>query len=138
MGRASGLSALPTKGRTHFTGSARPRSKYDHFCSEKIGMETWVLVYDEHYRKYCDKRCCPHDLDSFQWFLRDIGTPSLSFQKPHQHIVQTAVSYRQVPLGTCIRLRGPEDYTSVVHKNLYPELREKQDKSRRSSSCTIM
>ncbi len=101
-------------------------------------MLAWVLVYDEHYRKYCEKKACPHDLDSFQRFLKEIGTPSLFFQPPAQRVVQSGVSYRQVPLGACIRLRLPEDYTSVVHESLYPELRDKPDKSRRSSSCTIV
>ncbi len=101
-------------------------------------MLPWVLVYDEHYRKYCEKMVCPHDLESFQRFLKEIGTPSLFFQAPAQRVVQTSVFYRQVPMGTCIRLHTPETYVSVVHKILYPEAREKQDKSRRSSSCVIV
>ena len=101
-------------------------------------MIPWVLVYDEHYRKYCEMKTRPHDLDSFQAFLKDIGTPSLLYQTPKERIVSTFVSYRQVPYSSCIRLRTSEDYVSVVHKILYPELRDTQDKSRRSSSCVIV
>ncbi len=101
-------------------------------------MIPWVLVYDEHYRKYCEQSSCPHDLDSFQRFIKEIGTPSLLFQTPSQRVVQTNVSYRQVPMSSCIRLRLPEDYVAVVHAKLYPELRNKEDKSRRSSSCVLM
>lgn len=100
-------------------------------------MIPWVLVYDEHYRKYCEKHTRPHDLDSLQSFLKEIGTPSLLFQTPKERVISTFVSYRQVPYASCIRLRTSEDYVAVVHTNLYPELHEKRDKSRRSSSCTI-
>ena len=106
-------------------------------------MIPWVLVYDEHYRKYCEKRVKPHDLDSLQSFLKEIGTPSLLFQTPKERVVSTFVSYRQVPYSSCIRLRTSEEYDSTVQKILYPkplyaEPHEKKDKSTRSSSCVIV
>lgn len=101
-------------------------------------MIPWVLVYDEHYQKYCEKICKPNDLDTFQLFIKEIGTPSLLYQTPKERKVASSVAYRQVPYSSCIRLHTPEQYEAVVHKTLYPELREKQDKSTRSSSCTIV
>lgn len=101
-------------------------------------MIPWVLLYEEHYEKYCEKNLLNEDLDSLQRFLKEIGTPSLHFREPKERKVATLVAYRQVPYSSCIRLRTPEHYVAVVHKTLYPELREKQDKSERSNSCTLM
>lgn len=101
-------------------------------------MIPWVLVYDEHYKKFCELKVRPNNLDSLQQFLKEIGTPSLLFQTPKERTINTSVAYKQVPYSSCIRLRTPEDYVAVVHKTLYPELREKQDKSERSNSCTLM
>ena len=101
-------------------------------------MLPWVLVYEDHYRHYCEKNVRPHDLDSFVQFLREIGTPSLLFQTPSEQKISSFVRYRQVPLSSCIRLRTPEEYMKVVNKNVYCLSMERQDKSRRSSSCVIM
>jgi hypothetical protein len=101
-------------------------------------MIPWVLVYDEHYQRFCERNCRPDELDTFKLFVKEIGTPSLLFQEPKERTIATSVVYRQVPSSSCIRLRTPDSYSAVVHKTLSPELREKQDKSERSNSCTLM
>jgi hypothetical protein len=101
-------------------------------------MIPWALVYDEHYQRFCELNVKSDDLDTFQQFLKEIGTPSLLFQTPNERKVATSVVYKQVPYSSCIRLHTPENYAAVVHKTLYPKLREKQDKSERSNSCTVM
>lgn len=98
-------------------------------------MIPYVLYYDEHYKQFLKQKNLSETIDSFRLFLKEIGTASLLFERPTP---DPAVVYHQVPSSTCIRLRTPEEYVAVVHKSLYPELREKGDKSRRSSSCVIV
>ena len=96
-------------------------------------MELWALVYQEHYEKYLTKNILQDDLDSLQQYMKDIGTPAISFQRPGKR-ESNYVAYKQVPQGSCIRLRRSEDYVSVIHNVLYPELQQE----RRSSSCIIV
>jgi hypothetical protein len=93
------------------------------------------MVHNEHYRRYCEKKCRPHDLDSFQEFLKEIGTHVLSFQPPTERVLGNIVSYRQVPMGSCIRLHQPDNYFEVVAAKLYPE---EHGRPRRTSSCSIV
>ena len=98
-------------------------------------MIPYVLYYDEHYKKFLEKRGLSDTIESFRLFLKEIGTASLVFERPTP---DPAVVYHQVPSSTCIRLRTPEDYVRVVHATLYKETHEKQDKSKRSNSCVIV
>lgn len=101
-------------------------------------MIPWVLVYKEHYDKYREIHQLEESVSTFQAFLKDIGTPSLVFQKPTKVEESNYVSYVQAPQGSCIRLRTSQNYAAVLHEKLFPASNEKQDKSRRSSSCTIV
>ena len=93
-------------------------------------MIPYVLYCDEHYKRYLEQRSLSDTIDSFRLFLKEIGTSSLFFTRP---LPDCETVYHQVPSSTCIRLRTTEDYTHTVNTELY----QKQDKSTRSSSCTI-
>ena len=101
-------------------------------------MKVWALVYDEHYLKYCITTHQEESQEIFQSFLKDIGTPCIAFQKPSQQPESNYVSYKEVPNGSCIRLYTVKEYAAVIRRKLYPESDERQDKSRRSSSCSLM
>ena len=98
-------------------------------------MIPYVLYHDEHYKMYLEKQGTRDTTDSFRCFLKEIGTTSLLFERPMPDHTRV---YHQVPSSTCIRLRTPQDYVAVVHEKLVEASREKQDKSRRSSSCSIV
>ena len=101
-------------------------------------MKLWVLVYEEHYEKFLALHQQEKTNESFQQYLKEIGTPCFFFQKPTEVLQSNYIHYKEVPQGTCIRRRRSEEYVAIVHKVLYPELRQREDKSRRSSSCAIL
>lgn len=96
-------------------------------------MKTWVLVYDYHYAEYLTKNKLERTTESFQQFLKEIGTIAVFFHKPS--LKSSNSTYCEAPEGTCIRLRHPEKYVSVIHEKLVPS---SLDKSGRRSSCTIV
>ena len=98
----------------------------------------WALVYEEHYIKYCLMHHQAENDGTFQAFLKEVGTPSLSFAKPAEGLESNYMLYKEAPLGSCIRLRTPQEYATVIRRKLYPESDEKPDKSRRTSSCSLM
>jgi len=101
-------------------------------------MKLWVVVYEEHYAKFCDLRALSQSEESFRTFLKDIGTPSLSFQPHTEASESNYVSYKEAPQGSCVRLRLQGDYVGIVHKKLFQALCEKSDKSQRGTSCSIV
>ena len=101
-------------------------------------MKAFVLVYTEHYEKFCELHTIPQTDTSFQQFLTVIGTPSLSFQLPEKQAESNYVFYKEVPPGSCIRLRLPEEYVATIHEKLFQTSHKKEDKSRRGSSCVIV
>ncbi len=86
----------------------------------------YVLLNDNDFLEFLRLRNLPNCPESFQIFLKVVGTTQISFQ-----IKDT--SFVQVPEGSCIRLRSQGDYDSIVMR-----VHDKPDKSRRSSSCTIV
>jgi hypothetical protein len=101
-------------------------------------MILWVTVYREHYERFLEVMGLTDTKDAFKRFLSEIGTPFLSFQKPVKVEDSNSVSYKEVSEGSCIRLRTAPAYTAVLHQKLFSASHEKQDKSRRSSSCSIV
>ena len=101
-------------------------------------MKIFVLVFQEHYLKFCELHKVSQTELSFQQFLSEIGTPSLFFQCPTTTFDSNYVSYKEVPPGSCIRLRLPEEYIATIHAKLFQTSCEPQDKSRRGSSCVIV
>ena len=101
-------------------------------------MRTWVLLYEEHYSKYLASKHLEKSTETFKDYLKTIGTPRLLFGEPLEKPESNYLVFLEVPEGTCIRLRTEKNYVTTVHRLLYPELREPQDKSRRSSSCVIV
>lgn len=98
-------------------------------------MIPWVLYNENHYIKFLERKSLSDTIESFRLFLKEIGTSSLFFSRPTP---TPDIVYHQVPSSSCIRLRTPEDYKSVVHSTLFQETHEKQDKSKRSNSCVIV
>ena len=88
-------------------------------------MKLWVAFDDVVFQRYLQQTNKPNCPETFQAYLRTVGTTQISFQPTSTFV--------EVPLGSCIRLRTVEAYEAV--KQLHTE---KQDKSRRSSSCTIV
>jgi hypothetical protein len=101
-------------------------------------MKAFVLVYNEHYGKFCEVHSLSDTQESFQRFLKEIGTPSVQFQSVITMEESNYMGYKEVPEGTCLRLRQPHEYVAVVHEKLFQTSREKEDKSRRGSSCVIV
>jgi len=101
-------------------------------------MIPWVVIYKEHYERFLKGTGLTDSDESFKQFLSEIGTPSLVFQKPTGTEESNYVSYKQVPQGSCVRLRTSHGYVAVLHQKLFPASHEKQDKSRRLSSCSIV
>jgi hypothetical protein len=101
-------------------------------------MKLWVLVQEDHYRKYCERHALSQSEESFRIFLKDIGTPSLSFQPRTEAPESNYLSYKEAPQGSCVRLRLQGDYVGIVHKKLFQALCEKSDKSQRGTSCSIV
>ncbi len=101
-------------------------------------MKVWALVYKEHYERYCELHQLQVGDAALQAFLKEIGAPSLCFHTPRGVEESNYVSYQEVPGGSCITLRIPHTYVAVVHEKLFPASQEKPDKSRRSSSCSIV
>jgi hypothetical protein len=88
-------------------------------------MKVWVVFEDSVFQNYLYQTNKPNCPETFQTYLREIGTPEISFQQK--------ASYVEVPAGSCIRLRSLESYEAVKQLHI-----EKPDKSRRTSSCTIV
>lgn len=101
-------------------------------------MNLWVLVYAEHYEKFRQIHRLEKSEASLQRFLREIGTPLVVTSKPFLKEESSYMEYLQVPKGSCVFLRRPQAYAQVVRERLFPDAHEKQDKSRRSSSCSII
>jgi len=101
-------------------------------------MKLWALVYEEHYIKYCLMHHQAENDEIFQAFLKEIGTPSLTVGKPKEPLESNYMLFKEAPIGSCIRLHTPQEYATVIRRELYPESDEKPDKSRRTSSCSIM
>ncbi len=97
-------------------------------------MKIWVLVYDEHFSKYLDTKHLETSVETFQSFLKDIGTVSIQFQEPKQPDIGY-IQYKRVPPGTCIRLHTEDEYRKKIYDTLF---RSTMDKSRRANSCTIV
>lgn len=97
----------------------------------------WVYVSDPDFLLFLSTRNLKNSPEVFQLFLKEIGTTDVKWTKDQKEkSVSSCVSqYVRVPPGTCIRLRTPDDYARVIASQFKPE---KQDKSRRSSSCTIV
>jgi hypothetical protein len=101
-------------------------------------MKLYVLVYEEHYTKYLDLHTLLEGTASLQSFLRDIGTASIAFQRPLHNLDSNYVSFKEVPMGSCVRLWQPHQYVDIIHEKLFVDSHEKEDKSRRRSSCVIV
>lgn len=91
-------------------------------------MKLFALFHEIDFSLFLEVRNLPNCPETFQRFLKDIGTTQISFQA-------STSSFLEVPPGSCVRLRGEKDYLLAMAK-LVPH--EKQDKSRRTSSCTIV
>ena len=101
-------------------------------------MKLWVLVDQEHYAKYCELHAFSQTDTSFQKYLREIGTPSIQFESSRDSGFVKGVFRKEVPQGSCIRLWQTHEYIAVVHEKLFQVPHEKEDKSRRSNSCSIV
>ena len=97
----------------------------------------WAYVSDPDFLLFLGTRNLKNSPEVFQLFLKEIGTTDLKWTKDQKDkTVPSCLSqYVRVPPGSCIRLRTPEEYAKVV---AFQFPREKQDKSHRSSSCTIV
>jgi hypothetical protein len=91
-------------------------------------MKLFVLFHEVDFVLFLELLNLPNCPETFQRFLKDIGTTQISFQP-------STSSFLEVSPGSCIRLRAEKDYVLAIAK-LVPH--EKQDKSRRTSSCTIV
>lgn len=91
-------------------------------------MKLFVLLKDSDFQTFLQITNLPNCPETFQKFLKTVGTTQISFHKQNDFFVS-------VPPGSCVRLRTEEDYEYTV---LSCKPREKQDKSRRSSSCSIV
>jgi hypothetical protein len=92
-------------------------------------MKLWVLVNTKHFQAYLEQGHLVNSPDTFQQYLREIGTSFLTFQTPSKE----STDYIEVPSGSCIRLRTEDEYKLHAH-----DLRTKEDKSERTTSCTIV
>ena len=91
-------------------------------------MKLFVLLKDSDFQTFLQITNLPNCPETFQKFLKTVGTTQISFHKQND-------SFVAVPAGSCVRLRTEEDYKYTI---LNSQPREKQDKSRRSSSCCIV
>jgi hypothetical protein len=101
-------------------------------------MKLWAVVYDEHYLKYCILNHVEESQEIFQQFLKEIGTPMICFDVPTVPFESNYIFYKEVPSGSCVTLHTPKAYAAVIRRKLYKDSDEKPDKSRRSSSCSII
>jgi hypothetical protein len=92
-------------------------------------MKLWVVVDTNYFQIYLEKHQFTNSPETFQRYLRDVGTHSILFQKPSEAFSD----FLEVPKGSCIRLRTKDEYNAITH-----EFHEKKDTSRRTSSCTIV
>ena len=92
-------------------------------------MKLWAIVSTDAFQVYLDHSNLPNCPATLQKYLYEIGTPSISFQAP----LTKETDYIEVPQGSCIKLRTEDQYN--LHAS---HLTPKQDKSRRTSSCTIV
>ncbi len=91
-------------------------------------MKLFVHLIDEDFTRYLTLRNVPNCPETFQQFLKTVGTTQIS-------VGSREGSFVLVPSGSCIRLRTQESYQKTLDE-LTPV--EKPDKSRRSSSCCVM
>jgi hypothetical protein len=91
-------------------------------------MKLFVFVRDEDFEIFLTVSNLPNSPETFQHFLKSVGTTQLRFDTPKE-------SFIPVPPGSCIRLRTEEDYLYAIETQLP---REKKDKSERGSSCVIV
>ena len=70
------------------------------------------------YKQYCRVNWVEDSEESLRRFLREVGTHSVTFQDG------SGADYRNVPLGTCIRLHTSDKYgiLSTRYLNLYTTL----------------
>ena len=95
-----------------------------------------MLVYTEHFSKFLEATHLEQSDESFQRYCKQIGTISIQFQEPKQPEM-AYIQYKLVPPGSCIRLRTEDEYRITIRDQLFPQP-DPQDKSRRTSSCTIV
>ena len=101
-------------------------------------MRLFVLVNQEHFEKFCELHNISHSDVSLQIFLKEIGTPCLRFQPLDLSEKSNYMAFKEVPTGSCIRLRLQEEYVATIHKKLFQASYEKSDKSQRGNSCSIV
>ena len=89
-------------------------------------MKLSILLIESDFLEFLRLRNLPNCPESFQTFLKVVGTTQISFAPSNSQFVQ-------VPVGSCIRLRTQGDYSEILLA-----LQEKPDKSRRTSSCSIV
>jgi hypothetical protein len=90
-------------------------------------MQLWALVNPRQFQAYLEQSTLSNSPQTLQIYLSTIGTSSIRFQNPSDDL------YREVPPGSCIQLRTEDQYKFHA-SHLIP----KEDKSQRSSSCTIV
>lgn len=91
-------------------------------------MKLYVFLRDDDFDIFLTTTNLPNSPETFQRFLKSVGTTQIAFSQKNEF-------FFSVPPGSCVRLRTEEDYIHTL-TTLIP--REKQDKSRRSSSCCIV
>ena len=91
-------------------------------------MHLTVHLVEDDFTQYLTLRNVPNRPETFQQFLKTVGTTQILIGSPKE-------SFVSVPSGSCIRLRTQESYRKAFLDALPPE---KEDKSRRSSSCSVM
>lgn len=97
----------------------------------------WAYVYDPDFLQFLTIRNLPNSPETFQLFLKEFGTTDLKWTKQQKNLLEPSCvsQYVRIPPGSCVRLRTRDEYARVVASLL---TREKQDKSQRSNSCTII
>ena len=91
-------------------------------------MKLWALVNPRQFQAYLEHSNLSNSPQTLQIYLSTVGTSSIRFQNPSDDDL-----YREVPPGSCIQLRTEDQYK--FHAS---HLKPKEDKSRRTSSCTIV
>jgi hypothetical protein len=92
-------------------------------------MKLWVRVNTKHFQAYLQQAQLANSPETFQRFLREVGTPFLTCEAPSNE----STDLLDVPNGSCIRLRTEDQYNAHVQS-----FQTKQDKSERTTSCTIV
>jgi hypothetical protein len=91
-------------------------------------MKLFVFLREDDFEIFLSLTNLPNSPETFQRFLKTVGTTQIAFSQKNEF-------FFSVPPGSCVRLRTEDDYIDAIH-TLLP--RDKEDKSRRSSSCTIV